>query len=277
MPKSGETTPQIPPKPHRWNRQVSDVQTQTTPQDSSSDFELDSEGDQSFQAPSDQSGFYVSHEETSLAVPPDSRDLSYERRKKRLRRSLKKCCCCVDLRVGCCFMGFFELCSSAICLVFGESNWMLYIGRLGYMAYLIGSAMLMVGTFLEWQCLVRIYLFTNVVHLLLCPLLILQHGLKSCVYCYYEIVVLSFLLLLGLYFGLVAYSYLLQIQWQHSRFYMPYGRIARNGIRRSRREDIEEVQPAVESQEQEQEQARELSLQHSQSDMDPSNEKQSVL
>ncbi|SPP88700.1 uncharacterized protein LOC117590212 isoform X1 [Drosophila guanche] len=263
MSKCSDTTPQIP--------LVLEAETQTTPQYSFSDIELVEEEQEQTTPEYSYSDVEEQELEQPLGLPSNCGEVSYERRKKRLRHSLKECCFCVDLRVGCCFMGLFEMCSSAMCLLFGESNLLLYVGRLGYMVYLIGSAMLTVGALLEWHCLVRIYLFANVVHLLLCPLFILQHAQRTCLYCYYEILFLSLLLILGLYFELVAYSYLVQIQWQHSRFYRPFARTARDGVRRCRRQDIEEKEPSVESQQQSQRPS------HVDLIEEPSNYQQSVL
>ncbi|SPP88701.1 uncharacterized protein LOC117590212 isoform X2 [Drosophila guanche] len=186
MSKCSDTTPQIP--------LVLEAETQTTPQYSFSDIELVEEEQEQTTPEYSYSDVEEQELEQPLGLPSNCGEVSYERRKKRLRHSLKECCFCVDLRVGCCFMGLFEMCSSAMCLLFGESNLLLYVGRLGYMVYLIGSAMLTVGALLEWHCLVRIYLFANVVHLLLCPLFILQHAQRTCLYCYYEILFLSLLL-----------------------------------------------------------------------------------
>ncbi|XP_022208459.2 uncharacterized protein LOC111064916 [Drosophila obscura] len=275
MARSGEGgTPPVAPQPGCGAQLVTEAETQTTPQYSF----IDAAQEEPATPPYSFSDIEEQQEQQQgqQGLPPD-----YERHKKRLRHSLPVCCCCVDLRVGCCFMGIFEMCTSALCLLFGESNLLLYLGRLGYLAYLIGSAMLLVGTVLEWQCLVRIYLFANALHLLLCPIFVVQHALRSCYYCYFEIILLSLLLVLGLYFELVAYSYLVHMQWQHSRFYTPFGRMARGGVRRSRWEDVEQEAPALESQEQSEQQSRSQSRNQSHSHVDlleePSNEQQSVL
>ncbi|KAH8278572.1 hypothetical protein KR018_005332 [Drosophila ironensis] len=127
---------------------------------------------------------------------------------------LKSCCCCVNLRVGCFFLAFFEICASVLGFFVAEDANLLLIGRFAYMCHFIGSIFLMMSSMLQIEVLTLIYLGTNIFHLIICTVFILEYAL-SCSFCALEILPASLTLIFSLYSWLVAFSYWRRLQWQH--------------------------------------------------------------
>ncbi|KAH8281033.1 hypothetical protein KR054_007256 [Drosophila jambulina] len=148
-------------------------------------------------------------------------------------RRLKSCCCCVDLRVGCCFLAIFEICTAILGFMVGEEGRLFLIGRTAYLLHFLGSIFLLMSSFLvcdqffcghsliqlhllqQIEVLVIIYLGTNLFHLIFCTAFLIDFA-SSCVFCLYESIPSLVTLVFSFYFWMVAFAYLRRLQWEHN-------------------------------------------------------------